>query len=55
LAISIIEEAERRGDLTPGRTVVEATSGNTGIGLAMVCAAKRYPLVVTMADSCAGG
>jgi cysteine synthase A len=51
LAISIIEEAERRGDLQPGQTVVEATSGNTGIGLAMVCAAKGYPLVVTMADS----
>ena len=51
LAISIIEEAERRGDLRPGQTIVEATSGNTGIGLAMVCAAKGYPLVVTMADS----
>ena len=51
LATSIIEEAERRGDLKPGQTVVEATSGNTGIGLAMVCAAKGYPLVVTMADS----
>ncbi len=51
LAISIIEEAERRGDLRPGQTVVEATSGNTGIGLSMVCAAKGYPLVVTMADS----
>ena len=51
LAISIVEEAERRGDLKPGQTVVEATSGNTGIGLAMVCAAKGYPLVVTMADS----
>ena len=51
LAVSIIEEAERRGDLRPGQTVVEATSGNTGIGLAMVCAAKGYPLVVTMADS----
>jgi cysteine synthase A len=51
LAISIIEEAERRGELKPGMTVVEATSGNTGIGLAMVCAAKGYPLVVTMADS----
>ena len=51
LAISIIEEAERRGDLKPGQTVVEATSGNTGIGLAMVCAAKGYPLVITMADS----
>jgi cysteine synthase A len=51
LAISIIEEAEKRGDLRPGQTVIEATSGNTGIGLAMVCAAKGYPLVVTMADS----
>lgn len=51
LAISIIEEAEQRGDLKPGQTVVEATSGNTGIGLAMVCAAKGYPLVVTMAES----
>ena len=51
LALSIIEEAERNGSLSPGQTVVEATSGNTGIGLAMVCAAKGYPLVVTMADS----
>jgi cysteine synthase A len=51
LAVSIIEEAEQSGDLKPGQTVVEATSGNTGIGLAMVCAAKGYPLVVTMADS----
>jgi cysteine synthase A len=51
LAINIIEEAERRGDLKSGQTVVEASSGNTGIGLAMVCAAKGYPLVVTMADS----
>jgi len=51
LAISIIEEAERSGALKPGQTVVEATSGNTGIGLAMVCAAKGYPLVVTMAES----
>lgn len=51
LAISIIETAERNGTLKPGQTVVEATSGNTGIGLAMVCAAKGYPLVVTMADS----
>ncbi len=51
LAISIIEEAERTGALKPGQTVVEATSGNTGIGLALVCAAKGYPLVVTMADS----
>ena len=51
LAISIIERAEQKGSLKPGQTVVEATSGNTGIGLAMVCAAKGYPLVVTMADS----
>ena len=51
LAASIIEEAERRGELKPGQTVVEASSGNTGIGLAMVCAAKGYPLVVVMADS----
>jgi len=51
LAIAVIEEAERQGTLQPGQTVVEATSGNTGIGLAMVCAQKGYPLVVTMADS----
>ncbi len=51
LALNIIEDAERSGDLKPGQTVVEATSGNTGIGLAMVCAAKGYPLVITMADS----
>ncbi|MBN9424974.1 MAG: cysteine synthase A [Burkholderiales bacterium] len=51
LAISIIEAAERSGALKPGQTVVEATSGNTGIGLAMVCAQKGYPLVVTMAES----
>jgi cysteine synthase len=51
LALNIIEDAERRGNLRPGQTVVEATSGNTGIGLAMVCAAKGYPLVVTMAES----
>ena len=51
LALNIIEAAERSGKLAPGQTVVEATSGNTGIGLAMVCAAKGYPLVVTMADS----
>ena len=51
LALNIIEAAEREGRLTPGQTVVEATSGNTGIGLAMVCAAKGYPLVVTMAES----
>jgi len=51
LALNIIEEGERNGTLKPGQTVVEATSGNTGIGLAMVCAQKGYPLVVTMADS----
>lgn len=51
LALNIIELAEASGALKPGQTVVEATSGNTGIGLAMVCAQKGYPLVVTMADS----
>jgi cysteine synthase A len=51
LALNIIEAGERSGVLKPGQTVVEATSGNTGIGLAMVCAQKGYPLVVTMADS----
>ncbi len=51
LALGVIEDAEKRGALKPGQTVVEATSGNTGIGLAMVCAAKGYPLVVTMAES----
>jgi cysteine synthase A len=51
LALGIIEAAERSGALRPGQTVIEATSGNTGIGLAMVCAQKGYPLVVTMADS----
>ena len=51
LALNIIEAAERSGALKPGQTVVEATSGNTGIGLAMVCAAKGYPLVCIMADS----
>jgi len=51
LALNIIEEGERNGTLKSGQTVVEATSGNTGIGLAMVCAQKGYPLVVTMADS----
>src|SRR4051794_18367512 len=50
LALGVIEDAERRGTLKPGQTVIEATSGNTGIGLAMVCAAKGYPLVVTMAE-----
>ena len=51
LALGIIEDAERSGALKPGQTVAEATSGNTGIGLAMVSAAKGYPLVVTMAES----
>lgn len=51
LALAIIEAAERDGTLQPGQTVIEATSGNTGIGLALVCAQKGYPLVVTMAES----
>jgi len=51
MARAIIEEAERSGALQPGQTVVEATSGNTGIALAMVCAQKGYPLVVTMAEN----
>lgn len=51
LALGVIEDAEQRGLLAPGQTVVEATSGNTGIGLAMVCAQKGYPLVVTMAEN----
>ncbi len=51
LAIAIIEDAERRGELKPGQTVVEATSGNTGIALAMVCAAKGYPFVATMVET----
>src|SRR5690606_20459887 len=51
LAIAVIEDAERRGTLRPGQTVVEATSGNTGIALAMVCAAKGYPFVAVMAES----
>ena len=50
LALGVIEAAEQSGELKPGQTVIEATSGNTGIGLAMVCAAKGYPLVVTMAE-----
>lgn len=50
LALGVIEAAERSGQLKPGQTVIEATSGNTGIGLAMVCASKGYPLVVTMAE-----
>jgi cysteine synthase A len=51
LAIAIIEDAEQRGTLKPGQTVVEATSGNTGIALAMVCAAKGYPFVAVMAET----
>ncbi|MDH3612726.1 MAG: cysteine synthase A [Gammaproteobacteria bacterium] len=51
LALGVIEDAEQSGALQPGQTVIEATSGNTGIGLAMVCAQKGYPLVVTMAES----
>lgn len=51
LALGVIEAAEKSGELKPGMTVVEATSGNTGIGLAMVCAQKGYPLVVTMAET----
>jgi len=51
LAIAIITDAEKKGLLKPGQTVVEATSGNTGIALAMVCAAKGYPFVATMAES----
>ena len=50
LALGVIEAAERSGDLRPGQTVIEATSGNAGIGHAMVCAAKEYPLVITMAE-----
>jgi cysteine synthase A len=51
MARAVIEDAESRGVLKPGQTVIEATSGNTGIGLAMVCAQKGYPLVLTMAES----
>ncbi|MDH3616306.1 MAG: cysteine synthase A [Gammaproteobacteria bacterium] len=51
LAFAIVADAENRGILKPGQTVVEATSGNTGIALAMVCAAKGHPFVATMADS----
>src|SRR3954453_21148494 len=51
MARAVIERAEQTGALRPGQPVVEATSGNTGIGLAMVCAQKGYPLVVTMADN----
>lgn len=51
LALGVIEDAENSGELKPGQTVVEATSGNTGIGLAMVCAQKGYPLVIVMAEN----
>jgi cysteine synthase A len=51
LALGVIEAAEQAGQLKPGQTVIEATSGNTGIGLAMVCAQKGYPLVITMAET----
>lgn len=51
LAIAIVDDAERRGTLKPGQTVVEATSGNTGIALAMVCAAKGYPFVAVMVET----
>ena len=51
LAIAIINDAEESGKLKPGQTVIEATSGNTGIALAMVCAAKGYPFVATMVET----
>jgi cysteine synthase len=51
LAMGVIEWAEKSGQLKPGQTIVEASSGNTGIGLAMVCASKGYPLVCVMAES----
>ncbi len=51
MALAVIEAAERRGELRPGQTVIEATSGNTGIGLAMVCAQRGYPLVIVMAEN----
>src|SRR5882762_1839876 len=51
LALGVIEDAERRGELKPGQTVIEFTSGNTGIGLAMVCAQKGYPLVLIMPET----
>ena len=51
LALNIINDGKKSGLLKPGQTIVEATSGNTGIGLAMVCASKNYPLVITMPES----
>jgi cysteine synthase A len=51
MALAVIERAEQRGELKPGQTVIEATSGNTGIGLAMVCAQRGYPLVIVMAEN----
>src|SRR5258707_4389193 len=51
LALGVIEDAEKSGALKPGQTVIEATSGNTGIGLAMVCAQKGYPLVIVMGEN----
>ncbi|MCU0919599.1 MAG: cysteine synthase A, partial [Burkholderiaceae bacterium] len=51
MALAVIEAAERSGELEPGQTVIEATSGNTGIGLAMVCAERGYPLVIVMAEN----
>ena len=51
LALAIIDDAEKTGAIQPGQTVVEATSGNTGIALAMVCAAKGYPFVATMVET----
>ena len=51
LALAIILDAEKRGVLKPGQNVIEATSGNTGVGLAMVCAARGYPFVAVMSDS----
>jgi cysteine synthase A len=51
LAVGIIDAAEKSGTLKPGQTVIEATSGNTGIGLAMVCARRGYPLVIVMGEN----